>query len=243
VGWLRHDVAEYLAIPVRSLDGHQRQAVAMVRAAMQRAACGQPVRRADVWASLPTEAIVLELLHERARLQRRALAASLRLVAHYAAGHVIDFGGGLGDRSLFAASLARVTRVTYVDVSPGLRDFVRFRARRRGLCGKLETVAGLQELATPPSCDLLIGCGVFETLDRPARVLEELQALQPPGTHAVLNWAFGTGPAGEYPLNHRVGPVSSSFLRQLDAYYLELAHRHASRDRLFRKRMPPERAG
>ncbi|MGA9380243.1 MAG: SAM-dependent methyltransferase, partial [Phormidium sp.] len=58
---------------------------------------------------------------------------TLHLIADYAEGRVLDFGGGIGTHTICAALCPQVEQVIYCEINPINRDFVDYRIKQMGL--------------------------------------------------------------------------------------------------------------
>ena len=68
---------------------------------------------------------------------RDNIGNTLLIIAKYAHGRVLDFGGGIGTHAIGAALSPNVNQVVYVDINPINRDFVEFRSKQLGLDKKI----------------------------------------------------------------------------------------------------------
>jgi len=117
---------------------------------------------------------------------RRALDAEVaraRAARPEAAPRVVDVGGGSGSWAvpLAAAGCA----VTVVDVSPNALAALERRAREADVHDRVTAVQGdadqLPELIGTAVADLVLGHGLFEVVDDPARAAASLAAVAAPG--------------------------------------------------------------
>jgi S-adenosylmethionine-dependent methyltransferase len=97
--------------------------------------------------------------------------------------HVLDVGGGSG---AWAVPLARLgCAVTVVDSSPNALAALHRRARDAGVGELVTAVQGdadaLGDVALPGSADLVLGHGLLEVVDDPARAVAALAAAAAPG--------------------------------------------------------------
>ncbi len=152
------------------------------------------------------------------------IADTLRLQAQFARGHVLDFGGGIGSHALAAAALPEVERVWFVDLNPHNRAFVQERAERLGLAQRLSCHRDLDDPALPPRFDTLVCLDVLEHLSDPAGQLEIFAGRLQPTGHALLNWYFFKGFAGEYPFHFDDPALVERFFRTLQSRFLEVFH-------------------
>ena len=125
------------------------------------------------------------------------IADTLRLQAQFARGQVLDFGGGIGSHALAAAALPDVDRVWFVDLNPP---------------------------SLPARSDTLVCLDVLEHLADPAGQLELFAASLQSTGHALLNWYFFKGFAGEYPFHLDDAAMVERLFRTLQSRFLEVFH-------------------
>ena len=152
------------------------------------------------------------------------IADTLRLQEHFARGHVLDFGGGIGSHALAAASLPGVERLWFVDLNPRYRAFVKGRAEQLGLTERLSCHRDLVDPALPPRFDTLVCLDVLEHLSDPAGQLEIFAGRLKPDSYALLNWYFFQGFAGEYPFHFDDPAMVERFFLTLQSRFLEVFH-------------------
>jgi len=152
------------------------------------------------------------------------IADTLRLQQQFAAGHVLDFGGGIGTHALAAAALPEVEAVWFVDLNPENRRFVTARAERFGLEGRLRCFRDLDDPQLPERFDTIVCLDVLEHLPDPAAQLERFAARMGAGAHALLNWYFFKGFGGEYPFHFDDPQLVDRFFRTLQSRFLEVFH-------------------
>ena len=109
--------------------------------------------------------------------------ARLREAGPGSAPSVLDVGGGSGG---WAVPLARLgCAVTVVDASPNALAALQRRARESGVHDLVTAVQGdvdaLAEVARPGTADLVLGHGLLEVVDDPARAVAALSAAAAPG--------------------------------------------------------------
>jgi SAM-dependent methyltransferase len=96
---------------------------------------------------------------------------------------VLDVGGGSGAWAVPLASAG--CRVTVVDVSPEALAVLRRRADEAGVSGSITALQGdvdaLAEVADPGGADIVLGHGLLEVVDDPARAVHGLAAAVAPG--------------------------------------------------------------
>lgn len=146
---------------------------------------------------------------------------TLRLVADYAQGRVLDFGGGIGTHTIGAALCPQVQQVIYCDVNPINRDFVRYRAEQLGLSQKITFCV---EIATKETFETIIAFDVLEHLPDPSKQLLQFhQALTPEGK-IIMNWNFFKGFNQEFPFHIDDPQVVKTFFQTLQSKFLEVFH-------------------
>ena len=152
------------------------------------------------------------------------IADTLRLQAHFARGQVLDFGGGIGTHALAAAALPDVERVWFVDLNPQNRAFVSWRATQLGLADRLSCHRDLSDPGLPAAFNTIVCLDVLEHLKDPATQLDIFSERLRGEGHALLNWYFFRGFAGEYPF-HLDDPMQvERFFRTLQSRFLEVFH-------------------
>jgi S-adenosylmethionine-dependent methyltransferase len=112
-----------------------------------------------------------------------AEVARLRAARPEVAPSVLDVGGGSG---AWAVPLARLgCAVTVVDASPNALAALQRRARDAGVHELVTAVQGdvdaLGEVAAPDAADLVLGHGLLEVVDDPARAVAALRLAAAPG--------------------------------------------------------------
>ncbi len=112
-----------------------------------------------------------------------AEVARLRATRPGSAPRVLDVGGGSG---AWAVPLARLgCAVTVVDASPNALAALQRRTRESGVHDLVTPVQGdvdaLAEVARPGAADLVLGHGLLEVVDDPARAVAALSGAAAPG--------------------------------------------------------------
>ncbi|WP_218081825.1 class I SAM-dependent methyltransferase [Anthocerotibacter panamensis] len=162
---------------------------------------------------------------------------TVRLVADFAQGRVLDFGGGIGTHSLAAAQCPKVTQVVYCDINPRHQAFVEYRASQLGLTDKIICQAAV---LAEESFDTILCFDVLEHLPDPsAQLLQFYDSLQTGGC-LVTNWYFFQGFDREYPfhLDYREQPQTvAKFYGTLRQHFLEVFHPYLSGGRCYRKEL------
>ena len=118
-----------------------------------------------------------------ARRAVEAEVARVRAERPGSAPRVLDVGGGSG---AWAVPLARLgCAVTVVDASPNALAALQRRAREAGVAQLVTAVQGdvdaLVEVAPAAAADLVLGHGLLEVVDDPARAVAALRAAAAPG--------------------------------------------------------------
>jgi len=165
---------------------------------------------------------------------RDYIADTLRLQQQFAAGQVLDFGGGIGSHALAAAGLDAVEAVWYVDLNPHNRDFVTQRAAALGLSSRLRCCRGLDDPALPQCFDTVVCLDVLEHLSDPSAQLEIFVSRMSREAVALLNWYFFKGFNGEYPFHFDEKDLVERFFRTLQSHFLELFHPYLITTRAYR---------
>lgn len=152
------------------------------------------------------------------------IADTLRLQERFAAGAVLDFGGGIGSHALAAANLSAVEHVWFVDLNPRNRAFMQWRASALGLADRISCHRDLTDPTLPDRFDTIVCLDVLEHLSDPAGQLETFAArLNHRGT-ALLNWYFFQGFHGEYPFHFDDPALVERFFLTLQQRFLEVFH-------------------
>ncbi|MEH2044118.1 class I SAM-dependent methyltransferase [Nostoc sp.] len=156
----------------------------------------------------------------------------LRLIADFAQGRVLDFGGGIGTHALGAALCPQVEQVIYYDINPINRDFVQYRTEKMGLDKKI--VFAL-EMPAKDKFDTILCFDVLEhLLDPSQQLLQFYQALNSDGK-MIVNWYFFKGVNQEYPFHLDDPKVVETFFHTLQSYFLEVFHPYLITTRCYKK--------
>ncbi len=151
------------------------------------------------------------------------IADTLRLVEMFSNGKVLDFGGGIGTHSLFAASLGKVEHVYFVDLNPQNREFVRDRARSLGLCDEISVHRDI-ESTNVKEFQTLICFDVLEHLADPSEQLLKFKNKLSNNSVALMNWYFFKGNQGEYPFHFDDKEMIEKFFQTLQSNFSEIFH-------------------
>ena len=162
------------------------------------------------------------------------IADTLRLQQHFACGHVLDFGGGIGSHALAAAALPAVEAVWFVDLNPHNRSFVTARAQTLGLSGKLRCFRDLDAQELPDNFDTIICLDVLEHLKDPASQLRIFRKRMTSDSVALLNWYFFKGFHGEYPFHFDDPTLIERFFLELQSHFIEIFHPYLITTRAYR---------
>lgn len=157
---------------------------------------------------------------------------TLLLIAKYAQGRVLDFGGGIGTHAIGAALCPDVKEVIYCDINPINRDFVKYRAKQLGLENKIILC---EEMPNSESFDTIVCFDVLEhLLDPIQQLLKFHQALTDEGK-IILNWYFFKGFNQEFPFHHDDQQLIEKFFQTLQTKFLEIFHPYIITSRCYRK--------
>ncbi len=151
------------------------------------------------------------------------IADTLRLERMFAHGKVLDFGGGIGTHSIFAASRREVEHVYFVDLNPENREFVQYRANELGINDLISVhrdVDSVQEV----EFDTLICLDVLEHLPNPTEQLLEFKKRLSIHSIALFNWYFFKGFKGEYPFHFDDKDMVENFFFTLQTNFMEVFH-------------------
>ncbi|MBD2579998.1 class I SAM-dependent methyltransferase [Oscillatoria sp. FACHB-1406] len=157
---------------------------------------------------------------------------TLRLIADFAKGRVLDFGGGIGTHALGAALCPQVEQVVYCDINPINRDFVQYRAEQLGLSQKISCYVELPALET---FDTILCFDVLEHLPDPSQqLLQFYQALTDEGK-IILNWYFFKGFDREFPFHLDDPKTVDEFFHTLQSNFLEVFTPYFITSRCYKK--------
>ncbi len=157
---------------------------------------------------------------------------TLRLVADYAKGRVLDFGGGIGTHTIGAALCQQVQQVVYCDINPTNRAFVEYRAAQLGLESKIICCA---EVSADEIFDTIICFDVVEHLPAPSQQLLQFHKMQSETAILILNWYFSKGFNQEFPFHLDDPRLVEHFFTTLQGNFLEVFHPYHVTTRCYRK--------
>lgn len=146
---------------------------------------------------------------------------TLRLLATFAKGYVLDFGGGIGTHAIAAALCPQVDQVIYCDINPMNRDFVEKRAAALGLSSQIKCC-----LEVPPGMqfETIVCFDVLEHLPDPSQQLKEFYQLLTPQGKTLLNWYFFKGLNQEFPFHLEDPQLVAKFFDVLRQNFQEVFH-------------------
>ena len=156
---------------------------------------------------------------------------TLRLIADYAKGNVLDFGGGIGTHSIAATRCADVESVTYCDINPISRDFVQYRSQQLQI---QDTLSCHSQLAEDAVFDTIICFDVLEHLPDPVQQLHEFKRLLKPSGMLITNWYFSKGTNGEYPFHLDDPSIIEAFFKTIQRNFVEVFHPYFITARCYR---------
>lgn len=218
---LRNQLATFLSLTAAELE--ERLPGSIVDLAKLHLGAFDPHRPENFYEEAVGEGHLLELAAWHLG-SAEYIADTLRLQAHLARGHVLDFGGGIGSHALSAAALPEVDMVWFVDLNPRNRDFVTWRAECMGLADRLRTCRDLADPALPAKFGTIVCLDVLEHLSDPAGQLQVFASRLDPAGTALLNWYFFKGFHGEYPFHYDDHRLVERFFRTLQCNFLEVFH-------------------
>ncbi|NEQ76505.1 MAG: class I SAM-dependent methyltransferase [Okeania sp. SIO2C9] len=156
----------------------------------------------------------------------------LHLIADFAKGRVLDFGGGIGTHSFAAALCPNVTEVQYLDVNPINCNFVLERSEKLGLSDKIQVTSKLE---IDNSFDTIMCFDVMEHLPDPISQLIEFHKLLSSDGKLLINWYFSKGFGNEYPFHLDDTAIVKYFFQTLQSHFLEVFHPHLITTRCYQK--------
>jgi len=162
------------------------------------------------------------------------IASTLRLQQSFSKKLVLDFGGGIGTHALANAMSNDVKHVFFVDINQTNRDFVKYRASKLGLEGKISFFKSIQD-TNITKFDSIVCLDVLEHLKNPSDQLEIFHKLMNPEGFAILNWYFYRGDNNEYPFHVDDPKIVESFFKTLQINFLEVFHPILITTRVYRK--------
>ncbi|MEB3164215.1 MAG: class I SAM-dependent methyltransferase [Prochlorothrix sp.] len=162
---------------------------------------------------------------------RDYIGDTLRLIADFAEGEVLDFGGGIGTHAIGAASCPQVERVTYCDLNPVSLEFVQYRAQQLELSAKLHCC---RDLPADPCFDAIICFDVLEHLPDPVAQLRQFRRWLKPEGVLITNWYFFKGVEQEFPFHLDDPAIVGEFFRVLQSQFLEVFHPYFITARCYR---------
>ncbi|WP_017663013.1 class I SAM-dependent methyltransferase [Baaleninema simplex] len=156
----------------------------------------------------------------------------VRLIADFANGRVLDFGGGIGTHAIAAASCPEVREVLYLDLNPTNCQFVRYRAEQLGLSDKLHVASTLDD---DDPFDTIMCFDVMEHLKDPSSQLLQFHKLLSDDGKLLVNWYFSKGFGNEFPFHLDDPEIVENFFKVLQSNFLEVFHPHLITTRCYRK--------
>ncbi|MBW4613770.1 MAG: class I SAM-dependent methyltransferase [Desmonostoc vinosum HA7617-LM4] len=157
---------------------------------------------------------------------------TLRLVADFAQGRVLDFGGGIGTHAIGAALCPQVEQVVYCDINPINRDFVRYRTEQLGLSKKIILCA---EIPTQETFETIITFDVLEHIPDPSQQLLQFHQILTPEGKIIMNWNFFKGFNQEFPFHLDDPQLVDVFFQTLQSKFLEMFQPYLITARCYRK--------
>ncbi|MBE8965225.1 class I SAM-dependent methyltransferase [Nostocales cyanobacterium LEGE 12452] len=157
---------------------------------------------------------------------------TLFLIADYAQGRVLDFGGGIGTHTICAALCPQVEQVIYCDINPINLDFVRYRAAQLGLSQKIIFCV---DIPAKETFNTIISFDVIEHLPDPSQQLLKFHKALTPEGKIILNWHFFKGFNQDYPFHIDDPQVVETFFKTIQTNFLEIFHPYYSTARCYRK--------
>ncbi|MGK7938591.1 MAG: class I SAM-dependent methyltransferase [Crocosphaera sp.] len=143
------------------------------------------------------------------------------LIADFAEGSVLDFGGGIGTHTIAAALCPQVTEVKYIDINPINCKFVAYRIEQLGLSNKVKVCSELNDFN---SFDTIMCFDVVEHLLNPDQQLIEFKQMLNKEGKLLINWFFHKGFNNEFPFHLDDPHLVKQFFITLQSNFLELFH-------------------
>ncbi|MFM7364491.1 MAG: class I SAM-dependent methyltransferase [Cuspidothrix sp.] len=163
---------------------------------------------------------------------RDYIGDTLRLVANYTKGKVLDFGGGIGTHTIGIAMCPQVEQVFYCDINPINLDFVKYRVEQMGLNDK---VVFFEDIPNNTTFDTIVSFDVLEHLPDPSQqLLKFYQSLTDDGK-MILNWCFFKGFNQEHPFHLDDPHLVETFFRTIQTKFLEIFHPYQITARCYRR--------
>lgn len=146
---------------------------------------------------------------------------TLRLVADFAQGDVLDFGCGIGTHAIAAALCPAVTHVHCVDLNPVNLEFIHYRAEQLGIGQKFNF-----SHTVPPEITFNTICcfDVMEHLPNPSDQLLEFHQCMNADGKLLINWYFSKGFGQEFPFHLDDVQQVTLFFQTLQTHFLEVFH-------------------
>ncbi|PNK02896.1 SAM-dependent methyltransferase [Cylindrospermopsis raciborskii S07] len=157
---------------------------------------------------------------------------TLLVIAKYAQGRVLDFGGGIGTHAIGAALSPNVKEVFYFDINPINCEFVEYRAKQLGLDKKIVLC---QEMPSSEMFDTIVCFDVLEHLPDPIQQLLTFHQSLDDAGKIIMNWYFFKGFNQEYPFHHDEPELLDRFFQTLQTKFVEVFHPYLITARCYRK--------
>lgn len=161
---------------------------------------------------------------------REYIGDTIRLIADYGRGRLLDFGGGIGTQAIAAALCPQIERVIYCDLNPINQKFVQYRCQRLGLTDKIECCTTLPS----GKFDTIQCFDVLEHLPNPAEQLLNFASLLTPEGRLIVNWYFFKGFEQEFPFHLDDPQQIDQFFLTLQKQFLEVFHPYFTTTRCYR---------
>lgn len=163
---------------------------------------------------------------------RDNIGNTLLIIAKYAHGRVLDFGGGIGTHAIGAALSPNVNQVVYVDINPINREFVEFRSKQLGLDKKIVLSP---EIPASEVFDTIVCFDVLEHLPDPVEQLLMFHHSLDDEGKIILNWCFFKGFNQEFPFHHDDPELLNRFFQTLQTKFIEVFHPYPMNARCYQK--------